>query len=157
MLRELPRNLKALAPEAVPFDARLWARGDPAERSRAAAAVAWLRDHPGFTARDAARENRLSLSSLVASAPYRELRAQRQGALNWRPGRRTGGLERGLHYLAENRPASINEVGRAAGVGVRVLSRNAAFRRRWEAYARTAQLDPRSRSHYGKPRKRRSR
>jgi hypothetical protein len=71
---------------------------------------------------------------------------------SWRRGRRTGGLQRALRYLATHRPASLNAVARAVGTDVHVLTRNRAFRRAWAAYARRGPVSGRSRSHFGRPR-----
>jgi hypothetical protein len=148
-LRALPRDLKARAPAVIPFDARLWARGHPGERSRSATAVAWLRDHPELSVDEVARAHGLGRRSFSQSAAYRELRRGRPGPKCWRGGHNTGGVERAKQYLATHRPASLNEVARAVGVGRCALSSSPSFRRAWAKYARTGPVSKRSRAHFG--------
>jgi len=144
-LREMPRDLKAMAPEVVPFDARAWERGAPAARTRIAAAVGWLREHPGLTAAAAARRFGVDRTNLLRSAHYRDYRFGQTGpARRWDRGERTGGVERALRYLASHRPKSIAQVARAAQVGPQVLCGTRRFREAWAEYARTAKLSPRS-------------
>jgi hypothetical protein len=153
VLREMPRNLKAQAPEVVPFDARLWARGSPVDRSRLATAVAWFRDHPGSSPEDAARACGVRPGSLRSTPAMRELlRARpRGGGWPWP----TGGGERALRYLARHRPASVAEVARAVGVNPASLHASPRFREAWQAYARTAALHPSSRCRFSRPAARR--
>ena len=153
LLRRMPRNLKAQAPEVVPFDARLWARGNPVDRSHLATAVAWFRDHPGNTPEDAARACGVRAGSLRRTPEMRELlRARPRGPLWSDPG---GGRERALRYLAGHRPASMAEVARAVGVTPACLQSCPRFREAWEAYARAAVLHPNSRWRFGRPAARR--
>jgi len=149
VVRRMPRNLKALAPEVVPFDARLWARGDPAERSPLARAVAWFRNHPKSTVRQAARVCGVREKGLRGTPAMRELRLLRPAAKGWNA--HTGGTQRAVRYLKRHRPASILEVARAVGVRSCTLTLSIRFRKAWAAYARTATLDPRSRRLFGRP------
>jgi len=150
-LREMPRDLKAMAPEVVPFDARAWERGAPSARTRIAAAVGWLLEHPGLTAAAAARRFGVDRANLLRSPRYREYRFGQTGpARRWGQGERTGGVERALRYLASHRPKSIAQVARAAQVGPQVLCGTPRFRKAWAEYARTAKLSPRS---LGQPRR----
>ena len=149
VVRRMPRNLKVLAPEVVPFDARLWARGDAQEGSRLAKAVAWFRDHPKSTVRQAARVCGVSEKGLRGTPAMRELRLVRPATKGWPA--QTGGTQRAVRYLKRHRPASILEVARAVGVGHCTLTLSPRFRKAWAAYARTATLDPRSRRLFGRP------
>ena len=148
VLREMPRNLKARAPTVVPFDARLWARGHPVERSRLATAVAWFRDHPGSSPAEAANACGVRAGSLRRTPEMRELlRCLPRGRLWSGP---TGGQERALRYLAGHRPASVAEVARAVGVTSTALHNSVRFREAWQAYARTATLHPNARGRFGR-------
>jgi hypothetical protein len=149
LLRRMPRNLKVLAPEVVPFDARLWARGDPAEDSRLAKAVAWFRDHPRSTVRQTARVCGVREKALRGTPAMRELRLLRPATKGWPA--QTGGTQRAVRYLKRHRPASILEVARAVGVRHCTLTQSIRFRKAWTAYARTATLDPGSRRLFGRP------
>jgi len=148
VLREMPRNLKALAPTMVPFDARLWARGHPVERSRLATAVAWFRDHPGSSVEEAANACGVYAGSLRATPAMQELLRCVPASRPWSG--RTGGQERALRYLARHRPASIPEVARAVGVSATALRNSPRFREAWAAYARTARLHPITRGRFGR-------
>ena len=154
VLRALPRNLKALAPTQVPFDARLWARGDPAERSRLATAVAWYRDHPGSSVADAARACDVLVDSLRVTPAMRELLRRLPGPKHGTGP--NGGTQRALRALARHRPASIAEVARAVGVNASALSWSRRFRKAWAEYASTAKVNPVSRARFGRPLRRHS-
>jgi hypothetical protein len=153
LLRRMPRNLKALAPMAVPFDARLWSRGEPEEQSRYATAVAWFRDHPGCSLKGVARKFGVFASNLRRLPAMRELRLGRPSTTAWHGP--TGAAQRALRYLRGRRPASISEVARAVGVCITSLNHSPRFRKAWAAYARTATLDPRARRLFGRPTARR--
>ena len=150
LLRRMPRNLKALGPTTVPFDARLWARGDPAEGSRYATAVAWLRDHPGSSLRRAAQACGVNADGLRCTPARRELRLTCPSGMVW--GGPTGGAQRALQYLKRHQPASVAEVARAVGVSSAALYHSVRFRKAWEAYARTAKLHPSARCLFGRRR-----
>jgi hypothetical protein len=145
----MPRNLKAQAPLAVPFDARLWARGDPQEGSRYAKAVAWFRDHPQSTLRQAARAFWVPENGLRYTPAMRELLLLRPAAKGWPA--QTGGTQRAVGYLKRHRPVSVRQVARAVGVDPAALGVSARFRKAWAAYARTATLDPKARLYFGRP------
>jgi hypothetical protein len=153
VLRQMPRNLKAQAPTAVPFDARLWARGDAEERSRFATAVAWFRDHPGSSPEEAARVCGVRPNSFRNTPAMRELLRARPRVRLWSGA--TGGAARAVRYLAGHRPANVAEVARAVGVSSTALYDSPRFRKAWQDYARAAALHPNSRCRFGRPAARR--
>jgi hypothetical protein len=133
-LLKLPRNLKARYPHLVPFDARYWSRGER-ERRRTAAAVAFLREHPGAREDDAARAHGVRRATLTQSPHDRDLCLERaRAALRSRHRVRTGGTDRAIRYLVTHRPRTLREVAKAACVSPSCLSFSKRFRAAWEAY-----------------------
>ena len=143
LLHKLPRDLKARFPHLVPFDARYWSRGER-ERNRAAAAVAFLREHLGAHEDDAARAYGVRRATLTQSPQYRDLCRERARALlPSHPRVRTGGTDRAIRYLATHRPTSMSEVADAVSVRNSCLSFSKRFRAAWKAYQkRTARRRP---------------
>jgi hypothetical protein len=85
-LRKLPRNLKAMYPDLMPFDRRSWSPDGRARPRhwRVAAAVEFLRKHPGTTVAQAADAYGVRRGSIYKSRPLRDLRlAQGQHLSRW--------------------------------------------------------------------------
>jgi len=139
-LRTLPRDLKTLYPNLVPFSAECWS-GRPHPRSRAAAAVAYLRAHPGVLAAATAQASAAARSTVRRSRVHRDAGPEPAPAPG--PKRRdekTGATGRAMRYLATHRPRTIADVVRVIGSSTTTLYRSRRFRAAWDCYRQGAGL-----------------